>query len=223
MAGKATLTETKSIYVSGPMRGKPGLNKEAFEAVAKMLYDDGWSAHNPHEANAQNGFSDEELFQVYIRADINALLEADAICLLPGWRSSEGARLEVAVARALDLEFYVAWHNGNIWQYESTTPALQSVEGIDQEARRLVYGERAQTYGHPRGDFEKIGGLWSAILDTEVTPEQVALMMAALKLARLSSTPTHRDSQVDVVGYILCLARLQEDPVEIQAWENRDG
>lgn len=215
---------TEDIYVSGPMRGMPDLNRLAFAEVAAMLAKDGWRVHNPHEANDVNGFSDTELFEVYIRSDITALLNMKAICLLPGWRSSEGARLEVAIARALGLEFFYAFsdHGGDDWGYARTDTGAAGVEGIDQEARRLVYGDRAQTYGHPRGDFEKIGKLWGAILGIEVSAEQVALMMVAMKLARLSSTPTHRDSQVDVIGYALCLARLQEDPVEIQAWEARD-
>lgn len=84
------------------------------------------------------------------------------------------------------------------------------VEHIEQEARRLVHGERAQTYGHPRGDFDIVANLWSALLGVEVTAEKVAILMIAFKLARLSKTPTHRDSKVDVIGYVLCLERLME-------------
>jgi len=221
--------ELLHIYVSGPMRGIPDLNKQAFAEVTDVLATDGWLVHNPYEANKQNGFSDDELFEVYIRADIQAVLASDAICLLPGWRQSEGARLEVSIARALNLRFYFAakFENdpveGTGWTYEATTAPGLEVEGIDQEARRLVYGERAQTYGHPRGDFQRIAKIWGAILGTDVSEEQVAIMMAGLKLARLADTPLHRDSQVDTIGYILCLARLQEDPAEIEAWAGRDA
>lgn len=209
------------VYVSGPMRGYPDQNHEAFAAVTEVMTNDGWVVFNPHAQNKLRGLNGGDEFSKLIRGDIQDLLDSDAICLLPGWRSSEGARFEVSIARALDLKFYVAWHNGNVWQYEPTAIKDAGVEGIDQEARRLVYGERAQTYGHPRGDFDKIAGLWAALLEIPITAEQVALMMAALKLARLSSTPTHRDSQVDTIGYILCLARVQEDPAEIEAWNAR--
>lgn len=114
-------------------------------------------------------------------------------------------------------------------------------EGVDQEARRVVYGPRAQTYGHPRGDFEAIAGIWLAMIraraqfvapgtkvedipwDKIMDDELVAIMMSGLKLARLTKSPTHRDSQVDTIGYILCLTRLQDDPVELAAWDNRES
>lgn len=85
-------------------------------------------------------------------------------------------------------------------------------ETIDQEARRLVFhGPRQQDYGHPREDFTRIAQIWSAILGTEVTAEQALIMMAGLKLARLSTSFQHHDSKVDVIGYMLCLDRLAGD------------
>lgn len=121
-----------------------------------------------------------------------------------------------------------------------TTPAQPARrEGVDEEARRIVYGARAQTYGHPRGDFAAIAGIWLAMIrarvefiapgarvedipwDKIMDEELVAIMMSGLKLARLTKSPDHRDSQVDTIGYILCLARLQDDPVETAGWRNR--
>jgi hypothetical protein len=217
----------RKIYISGGTRGYPDLNRAAFDDVETMLEVDGWLPHNPHKANEQNGFSDDEMFEVYIRSDIEALLSSHAICVLPNWQQSEGARLEVSIARALNMKFYRAIemldeHGDDAgWFYEHIDAPSVEVEGIDAEARRLVYGERAQTYGHPRGDFDRIAGIWAAILGVPVSAEQVAIMMAGLKLARLADSPKHRDSQVDTIGYILCLARVQEDPAEIAAWNAR--
>lgn len=39
----------------------------------------------------------------YMREDIKALADCDAICLLPGWRKSRGANLECEIAKALDM------------------------------------------------------------------------------------------------------------------------
>ena len=39
----------------------------------------------------------------YLRKAIALLLEADAIILLPDWKTSAGARLEMAIARELEL------------------------------------------------------------------------------------------------------------------------
>jgi hypothetical protein len=49
----------------------------------------------------------------------------------------------------------------------------------------------------------RIARLWSVLLDTEVTPEQVALCMIAVKQARLMETPDHDDSWQDILGYAL--------------------
>jgi hypothetical protein len=46
--------------------------------------------------------------------------------------------------------------------------------------------------------------LWEPILGVPVTPEQVALCMNQLKVARLIKTPGHRDGWVDGIGYLAC-------------------
>ena len=70
-------------------------------------------------------------------------------------------------------------------------------------ARELIGGDgqRRQDYGPAIESFERIAKMWSAILDTPVTAEQVAMCQAALKMARLFQTPNHTDSWVDIVGY----------------------
>lgn len=69
-------------------------------------------------------------------------------------------------------------------------------------AHRLVHGDRGEDYGHPMDDFTRTGRIWSAILGLdEVTPEQVALCMIAVKISRLCNTPDHRDSIIDIAGY----------------------
>lgn len=228
----------KAIYISGPMRGVPELNHPAFDSMeAALLADDmeSWTVHSPAATNREHGHTPETPYSECIRLDVESLLKSDAIMLLPGWRQSEGARFEAEIARSFGLEFYEAelWAIGTdeAWSWKKISAKDIGVEGIDQEARRLVYGDRAATYGHPRGDFDTIAKMWTGILlkklkaknAPEITGEEVALMMAALKLARLASTPTHHDSQVDTIGYMLCLARLQEDPKEIAAWDARAG
>lgn len=90
-------------------------------------------------------------------------------------------------------------------------------ETIEDEASRLVRnGARQGTYGHPRGDFDTIARIWAAILsksngfEVKVEAEQVALCMAGLKLSRLARDSGHHDSKVDVIGYMICLDRLDE-------------
>jgi hypothetical protein len=74
-------------------------------------------------------------------------------------------------------------------------------DSVTLEAHNLAHGPRQSVYGHPLDNFTLTSKLWSAILNTEVTAEQVGLMMIALKMARLLNTPGHRDSLVDIAGY----------------------
>lgn len=67
-------------------------------------------------------------------------------------------------------------------------------------AKETVSG-RADEYGTPWQNHERIAVMWTAILGVEVEPEQVALCMAALKIARLAANRDHQDSWVDLAGY----------------------
>jgi|TARA_R110000851_G_scaffold75044_1_gene165526 hypothetical protein len=70
-------------------------------------------------------------------------------------------------------------------------------------ADQLICGQRAQDYGTARENFERIATMWTVILKSEqITPAQVAMCMAALKLCRLVNTPDHADSWIDTAGYI---------------------
>ena len=62
-------------------------------------------------------------------------------------------------------------------------------------------GQRRADYGGVEESFTRIAALWSVVLGTAVTAEQVALCMIQLKLARLFQKPNHTDSWVDIIGY----------------------
>src|SRR5689334_3955026 len=62
-------------------------------------------------------------------------------------------------------------------------------------------GGRREDYGDALDSFEDIAKLWSVVLKVEVTAEQVALCQVLLKMGRLTNTPTHVDSWVDIIGY----------------------
>ncbi|ATN90617.1 hypothetical protein SEA_MUTANTE_59 [Mycobacterium phage Mutante] len=81
-------------------------------------------------------------------------------------------------------------------------PTGQLAEDIAREAIGLFNGPRQATYGDAADNFGVTASMWSAILGTEVTAEQVALCLATLKIARLRETPDHHDSWVDAVAYI---------------------
>jgi hypothetical protein len=81
-------------------------------------------------------------------------------------------------------------------------PALP--ETICQEADRLVSHDRHDQYGHPADNFADTARGWEVVLKLptgSIRPEQVALCMAWLKIARESHRPK-RDNRVDCCGYL---------------------
>lgn len=74
-------------------------------------------------------------------------------------------------------------------------------------ARRLITGQRQADYGPPAENFARIATIWSVILGHTIRPDQVALCMAGLKIARLAQAP-HADSYADLCGYGALAAEL---------------
>lgn len=88
-----------AIYVAGPMTGLPELNFPAFHAAAAKLRADGHEVINPAEL-----CPDKEMpWRECMKRDIAALVQCDAIYLLPGWENSKGATLEHHIADRLGL------------------------------------------------------------------------------------------------------------------------
>ena len=74
-------------------------------------------------------------------------------------------------------------------------------------ADELINGDREAHYGTPQENFARIAQGWSVLLEADVTPEQVALCMAWLKMARLVNGP-HEDSYVDAAAYMALAGEL---------------
>lgn len=79
---------------------------------------------------------------------------------------------------------------------------------ILDEAKTVINGERQDAYGNPEDNFQAIANLWSTYLKGEVIfdPYDVAMMMALLKIARISTGTGSRDSFVDCAGYVALAA-----------------
>ena len=79
---------------------------------------------------------------------------------------------------------------------------MDKVEAL--QAAINAVAERGENYGSVRENHLRIARLWSVVLGQDVTPEQVALCMTCLKVARLIETPDHEDSWIDIAGYGAC-------------------
>lgn len=80
-------------------------------------------------------------------------------------------------------------------------------EKILEEAKALICGDRQVAYGPPEVNFLRIAKGWSIILKTGVTPQDVALCMAWLKIARLAHG-AHHDSFVGGAAYMALAGEL---------------
>lgn len=87
-----------------------------------------------------------------------------------------------------------------------------------KKAERITTGEREQAYGSPEDNFTMIAGMWSAYLQTPITPEDVATMMILLKTARVKSGHGSDDNWVDIAGYAACGAEIQSKDPEVMRW-----
>lgn len=93
-----------TLYISGPMSGLPEHNFPAFNAEAARLRALGYSVINPAEISLDGDAS----WHQYLRKDLKALCDCDALVLLPGWEQSQGAHLELHVAHRLGLGILMA-------------------------------------------------------------------------------------------------------------------
>jgi hypothetical protein len=90
------------IYISGPMSDIPRLNFPLFNRTAVRLRNMRWEVVNPVEINPDEAAN----WLDCIAADLLAMKGCTAICLLPGWTESFGAKIERMVADKLGLEVF---------------------------------------------------------------------------------------------------------------------
>ena len=69
-------------------------------------------------------------------------------------------------------------------------------------AKEIITKDRAATHGDAERNFGLIAAYWSAHLNRNISPHDVAVMMTLLKLARAKSNPKHVDNWIDGCGYL---------------------
>ena len=96
------------VYVSGKMRGVHIYNRGQFDRWTRKLKELGFDAVNPMDIGDSIATPEEidaspELVERVMAADISALLKCEAIFMLRGWETSEGARRELKVALDMNI------------------------------------------------------------------------------------------------------------------------
>lgn len=101
-----------TVYISGPMTGKPNYNLAEFENAEWELNQLGdLNVINPHRLNppATIPEEDEVNWVLYLARDLHYLISCRAVgenailVTLPGAKDSRGASLEIRAARALKI------------------------------------------------------------------------------------------------------------------------
>jgi len=109
------------VYIAGPITGYEDGNRAAFRKAEAELILKGHVPVNPHTVKPQHdddcyarkigrhsalvdGHHSEHSYACHLRADIIALLDCEAITMLPEWTISRGATAEFAVANAMGME-----------------------------------------------------------------------------------------------------------------------
>lgn len=75
-------------------------------------------------------------------------------------------------------------------------------------AKKIVTGDREKQYGKPEDNFAVIAEFWTTYIGHPISSEDVAIMMALLKIARIRSGNYKTDSFVDGVGYLSLAAEI---------------
>lgn len=194
----------KRAYLAGPMRGIERYNFPAFDAAAERLGDAGWDVVNPAGLDRAIGVTEttDPLPDGFLRGamerDLSAITKCDAIALLPGWHKSRGVVVELALANLLGLEIIDA---------ETLKPFTET---ICDEAKRIVYNDRGEDYGHPLDECTRIAAMWSAITGSRIEADDVPLCMVAMKISRQVNRHK-RDNLVDIAGYAECAQRIVDE------------
>ena len=114
-------------------------------------------------------------------------------------------------ARLMGYEVVDCHPLSNTQQIEKAAKSTRA--SILDEAKRCVCGQREQDYGSPENNFRLIASLWEPYIrqkcvgngaDVRIMPEDVAMLMALLKIARICSGTGTQDSFVDCCGYMAC-------------------
>ena len=123
----------KRVYISGKM-GETELSvatREKFWRAQELLEsmghdvsnpaDEEWQAHlkKKFPTDCQHAYGHVDYYSYVLLRDQMELSTCDAICLLPDWRKSKGARAELAFARATGKEVMELTSYGTIAEWKT--------------------------------------------------------------------------------------------------------
>lgn len=72
-----------------------------------------------------------------------------------------------------------------------------------------IIGERGHDYGGIEDNFRKAADIANAVLGRALTPYDIAMVLACVKLARMRTSPDKRDNYLDCANYLAFAAELE--------------
>lgn len=98
------ISAAMKIYISGKITGLSlSQATEKFEQLEQMINASGHVTVNPMKVLP---FHPDHDWKKYMVADIEALMECDAIMMMDNWTDSKGAKIEHAIAERLGLKLF---------------------------------------------------------------------------------------------------------------------
>lgn len=79
-----------------------------------------------------------------------------------------------------------------------------------EKALSLI-GEREKTYGSAEENFQRIANIASNILGKNISRYEVAAVLVAVKLGRMSNDPGYVDSYDDAINYLAFMKMFREE------------
>jgi hypothetical protein len=137
------------------MSGVQDWNFPAFFEAERQLLELGHEVINPahndgatYEEALASANAGKHSWNWYMRRDLTNLITCDAVCLLPDWKSSKGASLEVNVAKSLDMPLYIL-RDGVL------TPRVEilGLSGWARNGKDTVADHLISKYGYERISF----------------------------------------------------------------------
>ncbi len=125
------MNNIKRIYLSGPITFEPNAH-QTFAAAETLVREIGCEPVNPLRINPP-----DVDWNTAMRNDIRALVDCDAILMLPGWRKSRGSIIEYNLAINLDIDVYfftsskiIIDHNAKVNMPEIIADAINKTIGV---------------------------------------------------------------------------------------------
>ena len=113
--GLGSTRKLVTVYIAGPRRGYPRYNFDEFYRAEADLLAMGFNPINPARIDEEQGFDPDDAQQIippsmvqeFVWRNIELIIQADGLCLLPGWDRSVGATAEYWLARGLSKRIFI--------------------------------------------------------------------------------------------------------------------